>query len=106
MERETDKVVAESVEVFRKLYGKDRVPEPTAFLGTRWLSDPYSLGAYSFNGVTASDETSRAVKVPIGGRLWLAGEYTNDEGHRGYVHGGLIEGRRAAGEIVASRVLG
>lgn len=106
MEQDVAGVAAESMAVFRKLYGTEKVPDPIHVLGSSWLLDRYSMGAYSFSGAGFDEKYAEAVKIPIEGKIWLAGEYTNSDGHRGYVHGGLLEGRRAAEELVAAGLLG
>ena len=38
--------------------------------------------------------------LPVGGRLYLAGEHTDVTGHWGTVHGALRSGLRAGAQVV------
>lgn len=66
---------------------------------TGWRSDPWSCGSWSVvpPGLFAIRET---LKMPIGERLWFAGEALS-RAQWGTVGGAWEEGERAAGEIVA-----
>jgi monoamine oxidase len=85
------------LEVLRTMFGS-KVPAPTAVLQTRWKSDPWSLGSYSFDKLGAVATDRDALAAPIDGRLFFAGEAT----HRtmfSTVHGAYLSGLRAAAEI-------
>ena len=45
-----DEIVADAIKSFAAGLGKtvDEIPKPVATMCTRWYSDPYSLGAYSY----------------------------------------------------------
>ncbi|MFO7589570.1 MAG: FAD-dependent oxidoreductase [Acidimicrobiia bacterium] len=79
------------------------VPDPEGFLFTRWASDPYSRGSYSFIGVGATNNSRRALAEPLGDarvdRVFFAGEATSP-GHAATVHGAYLSGRRAADEVM------
>ena len=77
-----------------------RVPEPAGFLRTRWLSDPWSLGSYSYLPVGATPADRAALATPVADRLFFAGEATSSE-HPSTVHGAAASGRRAAREVAA-----
>jgi len=64
-----------------------------------WASDPYARGAYSWVPAGALDAPA-ALALPLDGRLFFAGEATDDGGEPGTVHGALATGRRAATELV------
>jgi monoamine oxidase len=87
--------------VLRTMFG-NKVPAPAAVLQTRWKSDPWSLGSYSFDKLGAAGTDREALASSIDGRLFFAGEAT----HRtmfSTVHGAYLSGCRAAEEI-AKRV--
>jgi monoamine oxidase len=65
-----------------------------------WSCDPYSRGAYSYQGVGGL-EASRALAQQVDDTLWFAGEATDSFGHSGTVHAALASGLRAASEIIA-----
>lgn len=92
-----EQTVAEGLRVLRRLFGD--VPEPEAFAVTRWASDPFARGAYSFVGVGASSAERAALGESVGGRLFFAGEATSVE-YPGNVHGAWLSGERAAREIL------
>lgn len=50
-----EQMLARVMGVLRKVY--DDVPDPVSYIVTRWASDPYSLGSYSFlaKGATPQD---------------------------------------------------
>ena len=65
-----------------------------------WISDPFSLGAYSYarvNGVNCFRELGR----PLGRKLYFAGEATEFTGHHATVHGAIASADRACAEILA-----
>lgn len=84
------------------IYGDD-VPEPTAYLLTRWGKDKWAHGAYSSLGVGASREDADALAETVAGVLYFAGEATISNG-QATVHGALLSGWRAAEAVVAARV--
>ncbi len=94
--------------------GADRPTAPTAptlssapigSLVTRWHTDPYALGAYSFLAVGATPEDRAVLQEPIGGRLVLAGEHT-DVSAPATTHGALTSGQRAAEQVLAAGIEG
>jgi len=82
--------------------GRRGVPDPEGFVSTRWASDPFSRGSYSFVGVGASNDSRRALAEPLGDarvdRVFFAGEATSP-GFAATVHGAYTSGRRAAEEV-------
>ena len=66
-----------------------------------WGADPWSRGAYSWVPVGGLDAPA-ALAVPLGGRLFFAGEATDMVGDPGTVHGAMATGLRAATEIIAA----
>ncbi|NIX76368.1 flavin monoamine oxidase family protein [Microvirga terricola] len=63
-----------------------------------WWSDPYAMGSYSIvkPGYVLARE---GLRLPIGDRLWLAGEATAGGGAM-TVGGATLEGERAANELM------
>jgi monoamine oxidase len=66
-----------------------------------WAADPFARGAYSWLPVGALDAPAE-LAVPVGGRLFFAGEATDTDGDGGTVHGALATGSRAANQIIAA----
>jgi len=70
------------------------VPDPTAYVCTRWGSDPHSRGSYSYVAVGASGDDYDELGRPEG-RVLFAGEHTCRE-HPDTVGGAMLTGWRAA----------
>ena len=111
LELETDDaLVGRAMAALRSMMPTAPVPpSPQASVVTRWCSEPWCLGSYSFMGADADasavDELARPVG-PSGGAgvpacLFFAGEGTSAE-YQGCTHGAIGSGRRAAQECVAS----
>ncbi len=81
----------------RKMFGDD-IPEPEAMLFPRWLSDPWSLGGYSYPGVGSAPEDREIHARPLGGRVFFAGEATEPVEY-GTVHAALWSGEQTAEAI-------
>ena len=89
-------LVAQAVRTLEAIFGD--VPEPLDAVSTRWGSDPWTRGSYSYVPVGVSFETYREMARPVGERLFFAGEATHSR-FPSTVHGALLSGRRAARQI-------
>jgi polyamine oxidase len=97
---ETDEtIVARALERLQIMFGGE-IPQPVAHHVTRWLSDPWALGSYSYSrvGMTAADRMVYA--APVGQRLYFAGEGA-DTDHYGTVHAALRTGAQAAAALLS-----
>ena len=74
------------------------VPEPVDAVSTRWGSDPWTRGSYSYLPVGVEFDIYRDMARPVGDRLFFAGEATHSR-FPSTVHGALLSGRRAARQI-------
>jgi polyamine oxidase len=90
-------IVGRTMKTFRRIYGRS-VPEPEAVLRTKWSSDPFSYGSYSFMSVGAEVEDYDVLAEPINNRIFFAGEATNRQ-YPGTVHGAYLSGVREAENI-------
>ncbi|KAI8469672.1 MAG: amine oxidase [Monoraphidium minutum] len=70
-------LVAGALAALRAMFGPANIPDPTASAVTRWHSDPFSLGSYSFLKVGARGDERRLLAAPVGRRLFFAGEGTS-----------------------------
>lgn len=89
-------VVAQALGALADMYGS--VPRPQDALVTRWRSDPWAYGSYSYVPVGASFRRHSDLARPVDGKVFFAGEAT----HRDYpatVHGAFLSGVRAAREV-------
>ncbi len=68
---------------------------PEGLLLTRWLSDPWSRGSYSYGAPGNSKKDREELARPVGDRLYFTGEATHQE-HYGTVHGALLSAQREA----------
>ena len=82
--------------------GERAVPDPEAFLVTRWHEDRWSFGSYSYLAVGATPEDRRALAAPMGDVVFWAGEATEVD-EPSTVHGALLSGWRAADEVAEAR---
>ncbi len=87
MERENDDViVGKAMDLLRKIFSSQQVPNPVEALVTRWSQDEFSRGSYSFiaNGSTGDDYDTLA--QPLYDKLFWAGEATSRQ-YPATVHG-------------------
>eukprot|EP01102_Stenamoeba_stenopodia_P006253 TRINITY_DN1711_c0_g1_i2.p1 TRINITY_DN1711_c0_g1~~TRINITY_DN1711_c0_g1_i2.p1 ORF type:complete len:559 (+),score=112.60 TRINITY_DN1711_c0_g1_i2:34-1710(+) len=95
MEKQSDEEhIQGAMSVLRRIYGDD-IPEPTSYYITRWGSNPYSYGSYSFMKVGTVHDDYGLLMKDIDSCLFWAGEHTFRE-HIGCVHGAYLSGIRAA----------
>jgi monoamine oxidase len=92
-----DAIVASAMGALRGMFGNS-IPAPDAWRISRWASDPFALGSYSYLAVGSSFEDIDALAAPAG-RLFFAGEATSRE-HPSTVHGAYASGLRAAQEAL------
>ena len=91
-------IIASIMESARQMFGSS-APDPIASQITRWRSDPFARGSYSFHAVGSGPDDRKALARPDTGRLHFAGEATQHR-YPGTVHGALISGREAAARIL------
>ena len=94
-------IVASAMETLRTMFGTN-IPKPDSWQITRWASDPYALGAYSYLPPGTSGETLKALAAPVASRLYFAGEATSSD-YQATVHGAYLSGIRAARELIAEQ---
>ena len=89
-------LTAQAVQTLEAIFSD--VPQPVDAVSTRWGSDPWTRGSYSYVPVGVSFETYRDMSTPVGERLFFAGEATHSR-FPSTVHGALLSGRRAARQV-------
>ena len=94
-----DEIISQAMIQLRKFFGND-IPSPTDSIITRWASDPFSFGSYSYvpKGATASMRDDLA--APISNRIFFAGEATHNR-FPSTVHGAFLSGQREAERILS-----
>lgn len=91
-------IVASAMQTLRTIYGVG-IPEPIDYQTTRWATDPFSLGSYSYNPVGAMPKMRQQLAAPLGKSVFFAGEASNED-YFGTAHGAYLSGFRAAQEIL------
>ena len=79
----------------RKMFGHNKVPEPEAFVFPRWLSDPWTMGGYSYPAIGSPPEDHSDHARPLGNRVFFAGEATEPVEY-GTVHAALWSAEQTA----------
>ena len=95
-EMSDDQVVHKALAALKGMF--QTVPAPKEALITRWLSDSWSHGSYSYVPVGSSFRLHDELAKPIENKVFFAGEATHVE-YPATVHGALLSGVRAAREI-------
>jgi len=85
--------------------GPGAISAPTGALVTRWGTDPFSLGSYSYLAVGSSPADRDALGRSVDDRVYFAGEAVSVD-YPATVHGALLSGRDAADEIVSTHGTG
>ena len=93
-----EQIVASAMQTLRIIFG-NAIPDPLDYQITRWASDPYALGSYSFNPVGYTPALRTELAKPLGQKVFFAGEATEAQ-HFSSAHGAYLSGLRAAKEIL------
>ncbi|MEA5463879.1 FAD-dependent oxidoreductase [Leptothoe sp. PORK10 BA2] len=93
-----EQIVESAMQTLRTINGVS-IPEPIDYQITRWATDPFSLGSYSYNPVGAVPKMRQELAAPLGNSLFFAGEASNED-YFGTAHGAYLSGLRAAQEIL------
>ncbi|XP_072377080.1 peroxisomal N(1)-acetyl-spermine/spermidine oxidase-like [Diabrotica undecimpunctata] len=107
MEHATDEEVAEGItKLLRQFTGDPSLPYPSTILRSKWSSDPYFCGAYSYMNLKSNIGHQCDLSSPVPGScepvppiLLFAGEATC-AGHHSTVHGARLSGIREAERII------
>ena len=75
------------------------IPQPTDVAFTRWRTDPFSRGSYSFIAVGASAEHQHRLAEPVAGRILFGGEASSWSRY-GYADGAFSTGVREAKRLL------
>ena len=103
IEEMTDNEIIDSVlESLRRMYG-DAVLPPVDHWITRWNSEEFTRGSYSYIPVGSTYEDQDTMAKPIDGVLHFAGEATWSA-DPATVHGALLSGHRAAERVLGSAI--
>lgn len=82
----------------RVMYG-DSIPNPVRMLRTKWNTNEYTYGSYSFVAVNGASDAYYDLADDIDKKVFFAGEHTSFE-YRGTVHGAYQSGQVAAKSLL------
>lgn len=88
------------LERLRWMFGSGIVRHVSAAAASAWSSDPWIAGAYAA-ALPGMAHRRPHLALPVGDRLFFAGEATADEFYT-TAHGGYLSGLRAANEVIAA----
>jgi len=94
-------IVDQALAALEAMYGQVRLPKD-AFV-TRWQSDPWSYGSYSYVPAGSSFRRHSDLASSVDGKVFFAGEATHQD-YPATVHGAFLSGIRAAGQVAAASV--
>lgn len=93
-----EEIIAEVTGQLRNVFKDETVPDPLETIVTRWGSDKFTRGSYSYVAAEAFPGDYDLMAAPIG-NLHFAGEATCGT-HPATVHGAYLSGLRAASEVI------
>lgn len=94
------RTVASAMATLKTIFGPN-IPDPVDYQITRWATDPFALGSYSYNAVGSTPTMRQVLATPLGKKLFFAGEASHVD-FFGTAHGAYLSGLRAAQEILAT----
>uniref|UniRef100_A0A0D9XIZ8 Amine oxidase domain-containing protein n=1 Tax=Leersia perrieri TaxID=77586 RepID=A0A0D9XIZ8_9ORYZ len=99
IEQQTDEETkAEAMEVLRKMFPNEDVPEATDILVPRWWSDRFFRGSFSNWPIGVDRYEYDLIRAPVG-RVYFPGEHTSER-YNGYVHGAYLAGKDSADILI------
>lgn len=90
--------VSFAMNILRDMFGTS-IPAPTTGLRTRWASNPFSYGSFSYRKAGSTPADRDILAEPMDNRIFFAGEATHATRY-GTVHGAYLSGLRAAEEVL------
>lgn len=96
-----EEIVNSAIAVLQTIYGC--ISAPTDYQITRWGSDRYACGSYSFMTPGTTGKTIKDLVKPIDNRLFFAGEATSLH-YPATVHGAYLSGIKAAKTLLESTI--
>lgn len=99
LEKLSDQTLQENImTLLRRVHG-NKIPQPEAMIRTKWTSDPFSRGSYSYIPVGTPAKARDVLAQTVGERVFFAGEATSRD-YPATVHGAFLSGIRAAQQII------
>ena len=91
-------IVENGMATLRHIFGAN-VPDPLEYQITRWASDPFAGGSYSFNALGSTPAMRDTLADAVNETLFWAGEATSRD-YPGTVHGAYLSGVAAAEQLL------
>ncbi|MFG2859175.1 flavin monoamine oxidase family protein [Streptomyces sioyaensis] len=91
------RIVDSAMGTLKTIFGSD-IPAPVDYQITRWASDPYARGSYSYNKTGSTPAMRERLAAAVDDRVHFAGEATHRDSYQ-TVHGAYLSGIRAAKEV-------
>ena len=93
-------IVESAMQTLKTMFGAG-IPQLIDYQITRWTTDPFARGSYSYNVYGSTPEMRAALAAPLNGRVFFAGEAT-DKACFGTAHGAYLSGLRAANDVLST----
>jgi monoamine oxidase len=95
-----EETIKNAMQTLKVIYGNE-IPNPSAYVITRWGKDPFSEGSYSSLRPGALNDGADYINMakPVADRVFFAGEATNVK-YPSTVYGAYLTGNRAAQEVI------
>jgi monoamine oxidase len=93
-------IVASAMATLRTMFGADLL-QPIDYQITRWATDPFARGAYSYNALGSTPPMRNTLAMPLSARLFFAGEASH-QAYFGTTHGAYLSGLRAAQDVLST----
>lgn len=95
-----DQIVASAMETLKTIFGAD-IPQPIDWQITRWASDPFARGSYSYHALGSTPGMRDTLGRALSTRLFFAGEATHRD-YFGTAHGAFLSGLRVARDVLST----
>ncbi|CAM0914139.1 unnamed protein product [Alopecurus aequalis] len=93
-----NQTMAEAVEVLRKMFPREDVPDATDILVPKWWSNRFFKGTFSNWPIGVNRYEYDLIRAPVG-RVYFTGEHTSEK-YNGYVHGAYLAGIDSADILI------
>ena len=94
-----ESIVSGAMATLKTIFGNN-IPNPVDYQITRWASDHFARGSYSFNALNSTPAMRNALARPLEGRLFFAGEACSQD-YFGTAHGAYLSGLQAARDVLS-----
>jgi monoamine oxidase len=95
-----EQIVASAMETLKTVFGGD-IPQPIDWQITRWASDPFARGSYSYHALGSTPRMRDALASSLSRRLFFAGEATSRH-YFGTAHGAYLSGLQVARDVLSA----